>query len=78
MVLLPITVLVLRGRGILTERMVAHPITRSLFSPGFLYDRKKLSQLCRNGSYPRLKGVKCAQSEVVTLLDDVIECILSL
>ena len=49
-----------------------------LFRPGFLCDRKKLSKLCRSGSYPCLKGVKCAHSEVVSLLDDVIEFILSL
>ena len=75
---MPTTVLVLRDLGILTERVVVHPTSLSLFAPGFLYDRKKLSQLCRNGSYPCLKGVKCAHSEVVSLLDDVIECILSL
>jgi len=68
-------VLLLRGRGILTELVVAHPTT---LSPGFLYDRKKLSQLCQNASYPCLKGVKCAYSKVVSLLDGVIECILSL
>ena len=71
--LLLATVLLLRGRGILTERVVTHPTTLFPFSPGFLYDRKKLSQLRRNGSYPCLKGVKCAHSEVVSLLDDVIE-----
>ena len=67
-----------RGWGILTERVVAHPTTLSPFSPGFLYDRKKLTQLCRNASHPCLKGVQCARSEVVSLLDDVIECIHSL
>jgi len=44
---LPATVLVLKGRGTLEERMVAHPTTRSSFSHGFLCDRKKLSLLCR-------------------------------
>ena len=39
------TVLVLRGLGTLTERVVAHPTTLSPFPPGFLYDRKKLNQL---------------------------------
>jgi len=36
LVLLPATVLVLRNRQILTERVVAHPITIFLF-PGFHY-----------------------------------------
>jgi len=39
MVQLPVTVLVLRSRGILTERVVAHPITVSPFSPGLYYDK---------------------------------------
>ena len=67
-----------RGPGILTKCVVAHPTTLSPFSLGFLCNMKKLSQLFRNGSYPCLKGVKCAYSEVVSLLNDVIECILSL
>jgi len=71
-------VLVLRDQGILTECVVTHPTILSPFSPGFLYDRNKLSQLYRNGSYLYLKGVKGAHSEVVSLLDDVLECILSL
>ena len=75
---MPAKILVLRGPGTLIERIVAHPTTPSPFSPGFLYDRKKLSQLYQNESYPYLKGVKCAHSEVVSLLDDIIECILSL
>jgi len=45
LVLLPKIDLVLRSRGILTERVVAHPITLSLFSPGFCYDKWKSSYL---------------------------------
>ena len=66
------------GRETLTEHVVAHPTTLFPFSPGFLYGRKKLSQLCRSRSYPCLKGVKCAHNKVVSLLNDVIECVLSL
>jgi len=35
-VLLPAMALVLKGQGILTVRVVAHPIPLSPFSPGFL------------------------------------------
>ena len=42
---MPATVLVLRGLGTLTERVVGHPTTISPFPPGFLCDRKKLNQL---------------------------------
>jgi len=45
LVLLPVTVLVLGSRGILTVRVVAHPITFSPFFPGFCYDRRKSSYL---------------------------------
>jgi len=38
-VLLLATVLVLRGRGILTERVAAHPITLSPFSLGLLFGK---------------------------------------
>jgi len=39
MALLFATVWVLRSRGILSEREVAHPITLSPFSPGLHYDK---------------------------------------
>jgi len=36
------------------------PLLFPLFPPCFLYDRKKLSQLCQDGVYSRLQGVMCA------------------
>ena len=45
MVLLPTTVLVLRSRGILTERTVAHPITLSPWSPGLHYGKIEAKSL---------------------------------
>ena len=68
-------------KGIEGHSLSMRLLIRLLFLPfslGFLYDKKKLSQLCRSRSYPCLKGVKCAHSEVVSLLNDDIECILSL
>jgi len=47
MVLLPATVLVLRGQGKLTERVVAHPATFSPFPPGFLCYRPKSTRICQ-------------------------------
>jgi len=39
MVILHATILVLRSRRVLTERVVAHPITLSAFSPGLHYNK---------------------------------------
>ena len=45
LVLLPKIDLVLRSRGILTERVVAHPIAISPISLDFFYDRWKSNYL---------------------------------
>jgi len=45
LVLLPVIVLVLRSRGVLTERVVAHPNTLSPFPPDLCYDKWKLGQI---------------------------------
>ena len=49
-----------KGAWTLTERVAAHPTTLSPSPPGFLYNRKKLSQICQDGVYSRLQGVMCA------------------
>jgi len=45
LVLLPTIDFVLKSSGIRTERVVAHPITLSPFSPSFCYDRWKSNYL---------------------------------
>jgi len=36
------------------------PLRFSLFPPGFLCDRKKLSQPCEDGLYSHLQSIMCA------------------
>jgi len=40
------------------------PLLFPPFPPGFLCDRKKLSQLCQDGVYSHLQGVMCAYSHI--------------
>ena len=76
--LLPVTVLDLRGSGTPTKCVVAYPTTLSPFPPGFLYDRKKLSQLCQDGTCSCLQGVVCAHLKGSYVFNKVMLCVLSL
>jgi len=64
LVLLPVTVLVLRSRGILTKRVVAHLITLSPFSPRLLLWQVEVKLLTGDGVYPYLKKSHVCPIEV--------------
>ena len=59
LVLLHATVLVLRGRGILTERVVTHPTTLSPFFPRFSLWQVKVKPLMRSWSLPLVEKELC-------------------
>jgi len=56
MVLLPATILVLRSRGILTEHVVTHPITRSPFPQVFFVTGRSRFNYVELEAHPCLKG----------------------
>jgi len=60
LVLMPVIVLVLRSRGIFTERVVAHPNTLSLFPPRLLLWQVEVKLLMLSWSLPHLiKSYMC-------------------
>jgi len=64
LVLLPVIILVLRSRGILTERVVAHPNTLSPFSSRLLLWQVEVKVLMLSWSLPCLKQSYVSHIEV--------------
>ena len=67
MVFSPVTILILRTQGILTERVAPHLITHSPFSPGFLLTGRSRFIYIEMEVILTQRGVMNARSGVVLL-----------